>query len=344
MKLLSNIQQPKELDLSNIHSKEFKEEFIISILENVIHLLNQGEYFEIEAKFTNILHQFYQKNHKEFIKKESLISDQPRYFSTYYRITLFSPLLGSEDGQSYIYKMSKFAKLYQVVKMVKSLISDLAPVELIDHSGKVDKGSLSHEKIHVQITNVKPYFTQEELEERKTLFEKNHNISRFFFMTPFTENGKGRKIEETYLKRTILTTEHSFPFISPRSLIVKEEYETLTPIEGGIRMIEEKNKAIQEALNSLDIQQIQLQLQGSVVANVNGGPIDVIHTFLGSQEKYPQKHIELLKFQCKIFLDLNQNALEQNQKHCKESNNHLEFHQICSNGFLKIQEIINKYI
>lgn len=338
LKSLSSISIPKDLDLSNIYSIEFKEENVLLLIERIIQILNQAEYYEHQSKFSNILNQIYQRKGINYHLKE--IKEETRYFPMYYRITIFSPLFGTEDGISYIYKMGKFVKLYQVVKMIKSLISDLAPIELIDHSGKVDKGNLSNERIYVQITNVKVYNNDE-----KTLFEKNHKISKFFFMSPYTENGKGKTIEDTYLKRTILTIENSFPFMCIRSKIISEDYEILTPIEAGIKMIEEKNKLIQEALNSMDISQIQLHLQGSVVANVNGGPLDIVQTFLGYPEKYNEKHIEILKYHCKTFIHLNKNALEKNQEMIKESSgNQYEFHQLCLNGFIKIQNVFNKFL
>lgn len=52
------------------------------------------------------------------------------------------------------------------------------------------------------------YFEEDELNERPTVFERNNNIRRFSFETPFTKAGKihGSLIEQ--LKRkTILTSE-----------------------------------------------------------------------------------------------------------------------------------------
>lgn len=60
---------------------------------------------------------------------------------------------------------------------------------------------------HIQVTYVKPYFEDKELSERKTEFERNHNINRFVFETPYTLSGKKHgSVEEQCKKRTILTS------------------------------------------------------------------------------------------------------------------------------------------
>ena len=60
---------------------------------------------------------------------------------------------------------------------------------------------------HIQVTYVKPYFEYKEISERKTEFERNHNINRFVFETPYTLSGKKHgSVEEQCKKRTILTS------------------------------------------------------------------------------------------------------------------------------------------
>ncbi len=60
---------------------------------------------------------------------------------------------------------------------------------------------------YIQLTYVTPYFEEKELEDRTTDFERNNNIRRFMYETPFTKNGKARgEIEEQFKRRTILTS------------------------------------------------------------------------------------------------------------------------------------------
>lgn len=59
------------------------------------------------------------------------------------------------------------------------------------------------------MTYVKPYFEDKELSERKTEFERNQNVSRFVFETPYTLSGKKHGcVEEQCKRRTILTSEY----------------------------------------------------------------------------------------------------------------------------------------
>lgn len=59
---------------------------------------------------------------------------------------------------------------------------------------------------YIQVTHVVPYFEEKELQERKTEFEKNHNIRRFMFEMPFTQLGKRRGVVEEQCKRRIILT------------------------------------------------------------------------------------------------------------------------------------------
>jgi len=57
------------------------------------------------------------------------------------------------------------------------------------------------------VTHVVPYFDTAELKERVTDFERNNNINRFSFETPFTKSGAARgEVCEQWKVRTILTS------------------------------------------------------------------------------------------------------------------------------------------
>lgn len=60
---------------------------------------------------------------------------------------------------------------------------------------------------HVQVTFVKPYFDEKEAPEKKTDFEKCHNINRFVFEMPYTLSGKKHGgVEEQCKRRTVLVS------------------------------------------------------------------------------------------------------------------------------------------
>ena len=61
---------------------------------------------------------------------------------------------------------------------------------------------------YILITYVVPYFDEVEIEQRVMEFEQNHDVSRFMFETPFTQDGtKSRgKPQDQWKRRTILTS------------------------------------------------------------------------------------------------------------------------------------------
>lgn len=63
-------------------------------------------------------------------------------------------------------------------------------------------------RAYIQVTYVTPYFDTREAGERQTDFERNNNLRRFMYETPFTRNGQPRgEVHEQYKRRTILTSE-----------------------------------------------------------------------------------------------------------------------------------------
>lgn len=71
---------------------------------------------------------------------------------------------------------------------------------------KVNPKDLDSKYAYIQVTHVVPYFEEKELQERKTEFERNHNIRRFMFEMPFTQLGKRRGGVEEQCKRRIILT------------------------------------------------------------------------------------------------------------------------------------------
>lgn len=86
------------------------------------------------------------------------------------------------------------------------MLWQLAPIfHFIIHL-KVNPKDLDSKYAYIQVTHVTPFFDEKELQERKTEFERSHNIRRFMFEMPFTQAGKRQGgVEEQCKRRTILT-------------------------------------------------------------------------------------------------------------------------------------------
>lgn len=73
---------------------------------------------------------------------------------------------------------------------------------------QINPKDLDSKYAYIQVTHVTPYLEEKELVDRKTDFEKCHNIRRFVFEMPFTISGKKQGgVEEQCKRRTILTSE-----------------------------------------------------------------------------------------------------------------------------------------
>lgn len=88
---------------------------------------------------------------------------------------------------------------------------------------------------YIQITFVEPYFDEYEMKDRVTYFEKNFNLRRFMYTTPFTLEGRPRgELHEQYRRNTVLTTTHAFPYIKTRISVIQKE-EVMAAGANGLR-------------------------------------------------------------------------------------------------------------
>ncbi|NXP13754.1 DOCK7 protein, partial [Thinocorus orbignyianus] len=156
-------------------------------------------------------------------------------------------------------------------------------LEVIKDSNPVDKCKLDPNKAYIQITYVEPYFDTYEMKDRITYFDKNYNLRRFMYCTPFTLDGRAHgELHEQFKRKTILTTSHAFPYIKTRINVIHKEEIILTPIEVAIEDMQKKTQELAFATHQdpADPKMLQMVLQGSVGTTVNQGPLEVAQVFL----------------------------------------------------------------
>lgn len=140
------------------------------------------------------------------------------------------------------------------------------------------------------------------MKDRITYFDKNYNLRRFVYCTPFTLDGRAHgDLHEQFKRKTILTTSHAFPYIKTRiNIIHKEEVSECffklgwslmcalslipnttcvfvslqiisTPIEVAIEDMQKKTQELAFATHQdpADAKMLQMVLQGSVGTTVN---------------------------------------------------------------------------
>ena len=120
----------------------------------------------------------------------------------------------------------------------------------------------------------------------------------------------------------------------------------MTPIESAIENIIAQTRKLEEVLEPLvpDISQLQLVLQGSVRAGVNGGPKDIVESFLAKSErfKYRKDHVQNLNDKCCFFLFICEQALRADSKHAKT--NERAMHIELEKGFMETKTLLEQHL
>uniref|UniRef100_K1RYN0 Dedicator of cytokinesis protein 6 n=1 Tax=Magallana gigas TaxID=29159 RepID=K1RYN0_MAGGI len=264
------------------------------------------------------------KLHEAFsnITRQASDTEGKRMFGTYFRVGFYGHKFGDLDGEEFVYKEPPITKLPEVAHRLEGFYSDRfgeGVVHIVKDSNPVDRESLDSAKAYIQITYVEPYFDLYEYRTKVTYFERNNNIKRFVFATPFTQDGRAHgEIHEQHKRKTILTTSHMFPYIKTRLQVISHDQVLLTPIEVAIEDIQKKTKELAVALyqEPPDTKILQMVLQGCIGTTVNQGPVEVAVVFLkDSPENKSQdvRHRNKLRLSFKDFLKKCSDALHKNK-------------------------------
>ncbi|KAG8144680.1 hypothetical protein E2320_013145 [Naja naja] len=215
------------------------------------------------------------------IDEEGAMKEDAGMMDVHYTEAFFE----EEDGKEYIYKEPKLTGLSEISFRLLKLYGEKFGAE------NVNPKDLDAKYAHIQVTYLKPFFDEKELLERKTGFERNHNISQFVLRprTPCLARNT-----ETWRSsaRGGLSSLKRIP-------VSCEQQVNLKPIDVATDEIREKTSELQQLCASPDVDMIQLQLklQGAVSVQVNAGPLAYARAFLDDKHssKYPAKKVAELK-------------------------------------------------
>ncbi|ESP01696.1 hypothetical protein LOTGIDRAFT_172449 [Lottia gigantea] len=361
-------------DDSGMQDVQYTDDTLVEFLEEAADYLKKAKRYELLGEVYKLIIPIYEKKRdfNKLTKSYQTLSEAytqviqvmesgKRLLGSYFRVAFFGQVCDydfnsseeahfeEEDGKEYIYKEPNVTSLPQVCERIKKIYTDkfgMNSVQLIKDSKKVDPAALDSKYCHIQVTYVTPYFEDKELIDRLTDFERNNNIKKFMFETPFTMNGKAQgNIEEQYKRRTILYTSNTFPYVKKRIEVCNRKEIVLQPIEVAIDEMQTKVLEIKAVVNCTvpDIKRLHLKLQGSVNPSVNAGPLAYADSFLTSDKKgkYPPEKINILKdvFRdfvntCKDALDLNAKLITTEQK---------EYHEHLKLGFTDIVDRLSEH-
>ncbi|XP_077444428.1 dedicator of cytokinesis protein 11 isoform X2 [Stigmatopora argus] len=320
----------------------YSEEVLVEHLEVCVEALWKAERYELITYIAKLaipcyerrheyekLSRLYNTLHRAYNKIMEVIQTGRRLLGTYFRVAFYGQgFFEEEDGKEYIYKEPKLTGLSEISQRLLTLYGEkFGPenVKIIQDSNKVNPKDLDGRFAYVQVTFVKPYFEEKEAPEKKTDFEKCHNINRFVFETPYTLSGKKHGgVEEQCKRKTVLTTANTFPYVKKRVEVVGEKQVELRPVDVAIDEMKSRTADLQKLCSGAEVDMIQLQLklQGCVSVQVNAGPLAYARAFLDDSKSSQSggKKVKELKeiFRrfveaCGVALDINERLIKEDQ-------------------------------
>ncbi|KAK7934281.1 hypothetical protein WMY93_005177 [Mugilogobius chulae] len=333
----------------------FTESGLVGLLEQAAELFSNGGLYEAVNEVYKIIipileaHRDFRKlstTHNKLYKAfEHIIQKgHKRMFGTYFRVGFYGSKFGDLDEREFIYKEPGITHLPEISHRLENFYSQCFgddTLVMIKDSSPVDQTQLNPNKAYIQITFVEPYFDDYEMKDRMTNFEKNFNLRRFMYTTPFTKSGRPRgELNEQYKRKTILTTMHAFPYVKTRINVIQKEEFDLTPIEVAIEDMQKKTRELAVATHreQPDAKMLQMVLQGSVGATVNQGPLEVAQVFLNEIPADPKlfRHHNKLRLCFKEFIMRCGEAVEKN-KHLITSDQK-EYQQELKKNYNRLRE------
>eukprot|EP00064_Thunnus_orientalis_P003144 superscaffoldBa00000249_g3153 len=310
----------------------FTESGLVGLLEQAAELFSNGGLYEAVNEVYKIIIPILEA-HRDFRKLTSthdklqrafdniIQKGHKRMFGTYFRVGFYGAKFGDLDEREFIYKEPGITHLPEISHRLENFYSQCFGEDtlvMIKDSTPVNRKELNPNKAYIQITFVEPYFDDYEMKDRLTNFEKNFNLRRFMYTTPFTKSGRPRgELNEQYKRKTILTTMHAFPYVKTRINVIQKEEFDLTPIEVAIEDMQKKTRELAVATHreQPDAKMLQMLLQGSVGATVNQGPLEVAQVFLNEIPADPKlfRHHNKLRLCFKEFIMRCGEAVEKNK-------------------------------
>ncbi|XP_072114934.1 dedicator of cytokinesis protein 9-like isoform X4 [Mobula birostris] len=349
----------EDVGMQDVH---YNEDVLMELLEQCADGLWKAERYELISNVYKLIIPVYEKRqefeklahlyetlHQAYKKIAEVMQTGKRLLGTYFRVGFFGQgFFEDEDGKEYIYKEPKLTQLSEISQRLLKLYSDKfgsENVRIIYDDGKVNPKDLDSKYAYIQVTYVTPFLDEKELQDRKTDFERSHNIQRFVFEMPFTVSGKKQGgVDQQCKRRAILTTMHHFPYVKKRIPVMYQQHIDLNPIEVAIDEMSNKVSELQILCSSPDVDMIKLQLklQGSVIVQVNAGPLAYARAFLEETnvKKYPDNKVKQLKEVFRQFVEACGHALVVNERLIKEDQ--LEYQEEMKSNYREmVRELSN---
>jgi len=238
----------------------------------------------------------------------SIMQETGRIFALYYRVVFYAKSIPELHKKEYIYKTSGNNRIAEFQGRLKGYFGNKfgeTNISFLSNTKPIIESDLLPTHVYLQVIDVKPFFPKNDVENRTTQYHQNFNVSQFIFESPFTKEKDGKMYTEDpskqWKRKTILNTDKSaFPFVTSRlevvpSLKLEEE---LSPVQVGIELIQGKMVLLQNELSftPIDKKTLAIQLHGTLLTQVNAGPIAIAQIFLNpSVQGVTKDHQQTIK-------------------------------------------------
>lgn len=138
-----------------------------------------------------------------------------------------------------------------------------------------------------------------------------NQVAIFQYSSPFTQDGSrshAKKIDDQWIRTTILTVKEPFPYVLTRQLVISRETRIYCPIEASTIDIEDRIEAMEielsiETKSQSDINNLMRIVQGTVLPQVNAGAAEVAKIFLSPSRVYSEQMQAKLKVEAAHDID-----------------------------------------
>ena len=271
-------------------SSRFNEQGVFSLIYRILDLCEETKLIDLSTMLIDLCwpvfeywHSFtelknvFAKFQKLFNLYNDNVEDQKEYTDNYFRVTLFGERLKDENGKMYIYRTKPLTHIVNFTEYILGQYKAIFGkdcVEQIKEGKKVDTSTLNLKfLVYIQVTFVNP------------LTSSRSNIQTFYLDLPFLKDSSNHlqgTIEKQWLLRTFFTTTNPLPNVLSRTEVDQSKtYEKeYPPIRVAYKQLRERTEDINRAISTNDMKTLQRLLQGSLLPQVNEGPLKVAQAFL----------------------------------------------------------------
>lgn len=349
-----------------ILSPEFSEDGFAKFLLEAVSLFQKSEHIECAIECLLILQRYFNEN-----KKYQQLSTSSRDLATlsekvftanrtqsrippnFYRVGFYGDGFGDDNQKEFIYRENPSQRLADFTANLVSRYEaqfgkdnfQLLPNKPIEEIPNVDQTK----KNYLQIIACDIYFEYEDLNNRDlTYSDRAWGVKKFVFETPYSPDGGKftEDVSKSWKRKILLNTAKAAPFILKRIEVARKEAKILKPIESAIDLIQTIVIRLKQALNCTppNTKTLQIILQGSILTQVNAGPLAIVRTFLSTAKDYPEENIEMLKDQTQRFIRSCQFGLRFNQSLIAEQPENAPLHDAMMKSFADLRNEAGKYI